>query len=283
MVDAHLTRHERRSDLCLRFYAGATPSQPSGESTLAMVVGVAGLAFEARIASGKHTRAICGGDGHTLAASLACAIAGECCGLVSFGIAGGLAPDLHPGTFLVGSTIISETTRFATDRAWSRNLLRLIPGAVYGAIAGIPPPAVARPDAKRALHLRTGALAVDNESHVVARIAAARGLPMAAVRVILDPAGRELPGCALSAMRLDGTIDLAVLLRGLLRRPNALPALLRTAVDAVAGFAGLLYWRPLLGPGLGLPNLQEQVLSGRGAGISGSTVCGFEQWSLEHP
>src|SRR5262245_24899515 len=222
-----------------------------------------------------------------LAASLASAIGGECRGLISFGIAGGLLPGLRPGTLLVGSTIIAETARFATDRAWSRNLLRCVPGAVQGAIAGVPPPAVAHPDAKRALHLRTGALAVDNESHVVASVAAARGLPMAAIRVILDPAGRELPRCALFAMRPDGTIDLAALMRGLLRRPNEVPMLLRTALDAVVGFAALLCWRPLLGPGLGLPGLQAQdreptAVAGHGTGIPGSTICAFERPSLEH-
>jgi len=62
-----------------------------------MVIAVVGLASEARIASGRQTRVVCGGDGRTLAASLACAIGGECRGLISFGIAGGLAPDLRPG------------------------------------------------------------------------------------------------------------------------------------------------------------------------------------------
>jgi hopanoid-associated phosphorylase len=252
-----------------------------------MVIGVVGLAFEARIASGKRTRTVCRTDGRALAASITGAITGECRGLISFGIAGGLAPGLGPGTLLVGSTIIAEATQFATDRAWSRNLLRRVPGAVHGAIAGVPPPPVAHPDAKRALHLRTGALAVDNESHVMARIAAERGLPMAAVRIILDPADCELPECAVSAKRPDGTIDLALLMRGLSRRTNELPMLLRTALDAVVAFAGLLCWRPMLGPGLGLPGLQAQEpepapVSRRIAGIPESTIRGFEQRALEH-
>ena len=179
-------------------------------------------------------------------------------GLVSFGIAGGLAPGLRPGTCLVGSTIITETATFTTDWNWSRNLLRLVPGAVHGAIVGLSPPVVAHPDAKRALHLRTGALAVDNKSHVVARIAADRALPMVAVRVVLDPANRGLPKSAVDAMQPDGTIDLAVLVRELLSDPNEVPMLLRIAVDAVVGFAALVRRRSLLGPGLGLPGLQAE-------------------------
>ena len=61
------------------------------------------------------------------------------------------------------------------------------------------------PQEKRALYLETGALAVDMESHIVARIGAARGLPVAAIRVITDPARRALPQAALAAVRPNGT------------------------------------------------------------------------------
>ena len=227
----------------------------SRESTLAAVIGVAGLAFEARIAAGKHTRAICSSDGQMLATSLACAITADCCGLISFGIAGGLSPDLRPGMCVVGSTIVSETNRVITDRNWSRALQQLIPDAVHGAIAGVTT-IIAQPEAKRTLYARTGALAVDNESHVVASVAVAHGLPMAAVRVIMDPATRELPGAALAAVRSNGTIDLAALIRSMMREPGELPMLLRTALDALIGFSALLRCRQLLGPGLGLPSLR---------------------------
>ncbi len=225
-----------------------------GVDDLAAIIGVAGLAFEARIAAGRHTHVICSGDGHTLAASIACAIAGDCRALISFGIAGGLSPDLRTGTCVVGSTIVSETTQFITDRNWSRALLQLIPGAVHRPIVGIAT-VVAHPEAKRALHASTGALAVDNESHVVASVAAARGLPMAAVRVIIDPATRELPRAALAAMRPNGTIDLATLIRSMMREPSELLLLLRTALDALIGVAALLRCRQLLGPGLGLQSM----------------------------
>jgi hopanoid-associated phosphorylase len=220
---------------------------------VAAVIGVVGLAFEARIAAGSHARAICSGDGSTLATSLACAIADDCRGLISFGIAGGLSPDLGPGTRIVASRIICQTAQYMTDGNWSRNLLQLIPDGVYGPIAGVST-ITAQPQAKRALHASTGALAVDNESHVVASVAAARRLPMAAVRVIMDSASRELPGSALAAMRGDGTIDLGAVIRSTTKEPRELPLLLRTALDALIGFASLLRCRQLLGPGLGLPS-----------------------------
>lgn len=225
-----------------------------GSPALAPVIGVAGLAVEARIAAGRDTHAICGGDGRTLATLLACAVAGDCRGLISFGIAGGLSPDLRAGTCIVGSKIHSGTTQFATDGDWSRNLLRVIPGALHGAIAGVSAP-IAHPKAKRALYLSTGALVVDNESHLVASAALRAGLPMAAVRVVLDSSTRELPAAALVAVRANGTIDLGALIRSVMRNPSELPMLLRTALDALMGFGALLRCRQLLGSGLGLPGL----------------------------
>jgi adenosylhomocysteine nucleosidase len=222
---------------------------------LAAIIGVTGLALEARIAADWYTHAICSGDGSTLARSLEFAIGEDCGGLMSFGVAGGLSPDLPTGTCIVGSTIVSETIQLATDRKWSEALLRRIPDAIYGAIAGVTT-IVAHPEAKRSLHMSTSALAVDNESHVVASFAAARGLPMAAVRIIMDPATRLLPAAALGTVSANGTIDLAALIHAIMRRPGELPILLRTALDALIGFAALLRCRHLLGPGLGLPSLQ---------------------------
>ena len=73
---------------------------------------VVGLAFEARIAAGPGIRVICSGDGRNLVSSLAKAIKEarlpkkDCGGLISFGVAGGLDPELQPGTCVVGSTIL---------------------------------------------------------------------------------------------------------------------------------------------------------------------------------
>jgi adenosylhomocysteine nucleosidase len=228
-----------------------------GSGLLAVVIGVTGLALEARMAADRYTHAICSGDGSTLAGSLASAIAGDCRGLISFGIAGGLSPDLPAGTCIVGSMIVSERGQLTTDQDWSRALLRLIPDAFHGAIAGVTT-IMAHPASKRSLHMSTGALAVDNESHVVASAAAARGLPMAAVRVIMDPATRQLPAAALAAVRENGTIDLAALIHSIMRQPGEFPMLLRIALDAAIGFGALLRCRQSLGPGLGLPSLQAR-------------------------
>jgi hopanoid-associated phosphorylase len=214
---------------------------------------VVGLAFEARIAAGPGVEVICSGDGRNLEVALRQAIAAGRSGLISFGVAGGLAPQLKPGTCVVGSAVITGNDRLPTDSDWSQRLLETMPGAVHGALLGVSRP-IKSAMAKRALHQETGAVAVDMESHVVARVAVDHGLPMAAIRVIVDAAGHTLPEAAVGAMRPDGTTDLLALLRGVARRPREIAPLLRIAVHAQTARASLRRGRQLLGPSLGVLN-----------------------------
>ncbi len=227
---------------------------------------VVGLAFEARIAAGPGIRVICSGDGRNLAASLTRAISEArtfpegCGGLISFGVAGGLAPNLDPGACVVGSAILSGSSRMPTDRQWSQRLMQTIPDAVHGMLVGVPAP-IGHPEAKRRLYLRTGAVAVDMESHIVASVAASHGLPCAAIRVITDPAMRALPTSAIAAMRPDGTTNIGAMIRSVMKKPRELPALMRTALDAYAARTTLMRGRRLLGPRLGMPSELEFELS----------------------
>jgi hopanoid-associated phosphorylase len=223
------------------------------------VIIVVGLAFEARIAAGPGVRVICSGDGRNLAAKLTAAIADArkrvqgCPGIISFGVAGGLAPQLRPGTCVVGSAVISGERRMPISAEWSHKLLQTIPDAIPGVLLGVPAP-IAHPNEKRELYLKTGAIAVDMESHIVAAVGLAHELPVAAIRVITDPAKRALPASAVAAMRPNGTTNIGAMLRSVVRRPKELPALFQTALDARAARATLVRGRHLLGPAFTLPS-----------------------------
>jgi adenosylhomocysteine nucleosidase len=222
------------------------------------VIIVVGLAFEARIAAGPGVKVICSGDGRNLATRLTAAIAeartlvNGCPGIISFGVAGGLAPHLRSGACVVGSAILSESNRMPTSAEWSQKLLQTIPDAVSGMLLGVTAP-IAHPNEKQTLYAKTGAIAVDMESHIVAAVGAAHGLPVAAIRVITDPAKRALPASAVAAMRPNGTTNIAAMIRSVLMRPRELPALLQTALDARAARATLVRGRHLLGPALTIP------------------------------
>jgi adenosylhomocysteine nucleosidase len=212
---------------------------------------VVGMAFEARIAESLGVPIVCGGDGHNLAVSLARAMAAGCGGLISFGVAGGLAPDLKPGTCIIGSAILDGDQQRPTDTRWAQRLMRISPDSVYGPIVGVREP-IAHASEKRALHQQTGALAVDMESHVVAHAAARHGVPVAAIRVVVDPAQRTIPRSALAGTRADGTIDAMGIIRSLLRYPRDLAGLVQMSFDARAARATVVRGSALLGPGLGL-------------------------------
>src|SRR5882757_8630389 len=167
---------------------------------------VVGMAFEARIAAGLGVPVICGGDGKNLASALTHAMAAGCGGLISFGVAGGLAPNLKPGSCVIGSAVLDDGVARPTDARWSQRLMRMIPGSMLGTIAGVHEP-LALASEKQDLHEKTGALIVDMESHVVARTAAQHGVPLAAIRVVVDPVTRTIPRSALAGTRSDGTID----------------------------------------------------------------------------
>jgi hopanoid-associated phosphorylase len=223
------------------------------------VLAVTGLAWEARIAAGAGVRTLAGGgDARALAARLE-REAAHACAIVSFGVAGGLAAGLAPGTCVLARAITTRDGRFACDEAWTRAMHGRLPGAILGAIAGRDD-VLAAAAGKRALHAATNALAVDTESHVAAAIAAAHGLPFAALRVVVDPAARGLPPAALVAPRPGGAVDHARVLRSLARRPSQLPLLMRTALDARTAQRALRRARSRLGARFAFAQLRDLSL-----------------------
>jgi adenosylhomocysteine nucleosidase len=221
------------------------------------VIAVNGLAFEASIAAGSGVKVICGSDRGALLAGLREAVANGSHGIVSFGIAGGLDPALAPGDCVIPAAVLTDKGRFPTSWRWSQRLLRAFPGAHRGVLAGVDAP-VASAAGKRALRNDTGAVAVDTESDLVARIAAAHGLPFVAIRIVVDPAHRPLPPAALVSTYGNGQLDLGSILASVARRPAQVPDLIRLARDARTARAALLLGRQRLGSHLGLPGLEDQ-------------------------
>lgn len=196
------------------------------------VVAVTGLRAEAAIARRAGLSVVCaGGVPERTRIALDRAVESGADGLISFGLAGGLAPQLRPGTLIVASEIVDPTgNRLPVDRAWAATV-RQATGALDGAILGALVPA-ASAAAKKALFARTGALAVDLESLAVARAAGLAGLPFIVVRAVADAAGRDLPPAALIALRQDGTADLPRILWSVAQRPAQIAGLIRLAQDA---------------------------------------------------
>jgi len=223
----------------------------AAETHRRLVIAFVGLAFEARIAAAPGVLVVCRTAGSELETVADSAVRQGYRGMISFGVAGGLASHLRAGDWVVASAIRESQTVRPTDAVWSRKLLGMIAGAVHAPIVGVDEP-VAEPAKKRELYKTTGAAAVDMESHIVARVAAEHKLSFAAVRVVVDPAHREVPPAALIGMRPDGRANVAAVLRDIIARPSQLYPLGRIALDAFAARSAMMRVRRRLGPHFGL-------------------------------
>ena len=210
--------------------------------TVSPVLCASGLAAEARIARAAGFQVVVGAGDPERTAALVTAASFQVKCLISFGIAGGLAPHLRSGGVILSGEVIGPDRSWranATFREEISNLARRI-GAAEGPVLGAGALLATEADKARAWR-DTGALAVDMESAIVARAAEAAGIPFLVLRAIADPATRALPPAALIPLARDGTPALSRVLREVLRRPQQIAALFglaretRQALLALAG------------------------------------------------
>ena len=192
---------------------------------------------------------------------LADAIAHGCQGIISFGIAGGLASHMRPGTCIVARSVIARRRPFqfpsrmvatapAGDprgRAWryrrrhgadrnaSRQACRRRPDGGRGGRHGIASLRARRHQAWPAVCGRPRS-----------------GRPFASVacrRRRSEPCARTAPP------------DLSAVLRSIVARPTQIGALIRTALDAHTARSALVRARRLLGPGLSVIEVAGRVMA----------------------
>jgi adenosylhomocysteine nucleosidase len=213
-------------------------------STAGRIGVIVGLRAEARCLDGQGVVVACSGARPERARAEAARLLAEgAAGLVSFGLAGGLAPASAAGDLMLPcAVVLPDGLRIATDPAWRGRLAAALGAAGMawseGVLAGSDR-LVASPAAKVALCAASGACAVDMESHAVATAAAAVGAPLLVIRAIADPSHRTIPRAAQQALGPEGQLRPGAVLRGLLRRPQDLAALLSLGRCSGRGFATL--------------------------------------------
>jgi hypothetical protein len=180
-----------------------------------------GLAAEAKIARRAGLSAVVGGGDHRRTVAVVEEAAPRAEILVSFGIAGALAPSLKAGDIVLSTEVVDDDRNWLSSERLRPQLseLALEIGAFEGPVLGART-ALATEAHKRRAWQQTGAIAVDLESVVVARAAAALGIPFVVLRAIADPAGR------------DGRPAIGQVLASVMRRPRQLPTLLGVAREA---------------------------------------------------
>lgn len=149
--------------------------------------------------------------------------------LVSWGCAAALSPHLQPGNLVIAEQVLFDQQSLETDKRWSHKLRSLLSEklVVSGGNLVTEHRIVAGSADKQAIHLGSGADALDMESGAIAKVAAEANLPYLVLRAIADPASMSLPQAVVHALDDQGQVQLGKLLRFLLTHPWELPGLIR--------------------------------------------------------
>jgi len=206
---------------------------------MASLIVVVGMLREARIAGLGGATLVVGGSRRGILEERLASVGPVTAGSVlSFGLCGALDPSLKPGDLLIASAVTHAGRNYPADVDWADRLAARLPGASRALLAGADAFVVDAAD-KSALAELSGAAAVDTESHIAAAFAERHGLAFAGLRAVSDGAARALPSAAQVSLRADGRADLGAVLANLVAHPLQLPALIRTALEAEAGFRAL--------------------------------------------
>lgn len=150
--------------------------------------------------------------------------------LVSWGIAGGLAPALTAGCLILPRNVIAaDGSVYPTDTAWRERLSGRLAARVPvndGSLAECDSVVAGKPEKLRIL-ARTGAVGVDMESAAVAGEAVKAGIPFLAVRAIADTLETPVPVSALESIDEFGRVRLFRLMLRLVWRPGEIAGLIR--------------------------------------------------------
>ena len=180
-------------------------------------------------------------------------------GLVSWGCAAALAPDIGQGQLMVPGQVLDEHgTPHPVHSDWRETLTQTLEtlqpiGGTLLASARV----IAHPEEKQRLHQTTGALALDMESGALARLAAEAQLPFLVIRSISDEARMALPRPVLGALTDGGEVRPLALFGGIVREPRSLPDLIRLGQGFNSAMKALKLTRARLGPDLGLHRALE--------------------------
>ncbi|MEQ8195836.1 MAG: hypothetical protein RIB59_15235 [Rhodospirillales bacterium] len=179
-----------------------------------------------------------------------------CTALMSLGLSGALDPHHEPGdVIIVESVVFAGGPGIPVHARWRRGLELALSDCVpakTGTVTGSDQPLLT-PEEKIACHMACNAVAVDMESHAVARVAKRHGLPFAALRVISDGHQARIPAWTLTGIREDGSMREAQIAAGFLAQPWLWPTMVSLAVSNRKAMRALRRAVLIAGPGLQFP------------------------------
>lgn len=164
---------------------------------------------------------------------------GDTSRIITFGVCGGLAPDVQVGDLVVGA-LYGDDTRLANDLA-SR-----LP-CFWGYIYSDGKEEADTKEQRAALFKSSHCWAIDDETYFAAAAAKERHLPYCAVRAVSDAWNETLPYAARHAMNQDGTVNVGSVLASLGSHPSQIFDLTRVARNFDKALASLRRAATVLG------------------------------------
>ncbi|MBX7146769.1 MAG: hypothetical protein K1X44_05620 [Alphaproteobacteria bacterium] len=146
-------------------------------------------------------------------------------GLLSFGLAGGLTPEIKSGDIIIPDQVLTKNDMFTTDYIWHQNIVRYLSvnnlSIKQNKLLGSDIPLISV-EQKKSMHDIFNVSCVDMESHHVARVAQQAKLPFLVIRVIIDTYNDQMPSFIIKAMQQDGTITIIPLFKGIMVEPTSI-------------------------------------------------------------
>ncbi|MGE4351939.1 MAG: hypothetical protein AB7E52_07105 [Bdellovibrionales bacterium] len=158
--------------------------------------------------------------------------------LISFGLCGGLSPDLVPGDLVLGSTVMGAAGAWESDEGWNQRFVELLPGTLSVPVWGSDHMATKASD-KALIMKRTGCLAVDMESHLIGLAAERYAIPFTVVRAVSDGYETSLPPAARVPLLNDGGVDYRGVWQSVKKNPRQIPDLIRLGRGTSQAMASL--------------------------------------------
>ena len=148
-------------------------------------------------------------------------------GLVSWGTAGALRSERKPGDLLLPETVFWAGQCWPVDVAWRGSLAKSLSIPFHaGGVLSVDEPCGSIAAKATFLVDYPSAQGVDMESGAIAAAAHGENTPFIVVRSVVDPADQSLPAMATASVDAYGRPQALSLVRGLLRHPAELSALL---------------------------------------------------------